>query len=87
MSCENLEPIITITKAKHRRYDVTRHRRDCGMLRRSMIAPRGGLTINQTEFLNRGVSGEQGPFEYVPRDHKCMKRRNHHLALAESVTV
>ncbi len=78
MSCDTLEPLITITKAKGGKYDVTRHRRDCGMLRRSMVAPRGGLTINQTEFFNRGVSGEQGPFEYVPLDHKCMKRRYLH---------
>lgn len=82
MSCQTLEPLITITAAtRNRGYDVTRHRRDCGMAMRSMAAASGGgMTINQTEFLNRGVAGHQGPYECVPRDHVCMNRRYSHLA-------
>lgn len=87
MSCHTLEPFITITKAtRGRGYDVTRHRRDCGVARRSLSAPdAGGMTLNQTEFLNQTVSvtGHQGPFEYVPRDHNCMKRRYRHVETEE----
>lgn len=82
MSCHTLEPLITITHAtRDRGYDVTRHRRDCGVVMRSMSAANaGGSTMNQTEFLNRGVEGHQGPYEIIPRDHVCMKRRYSHLA-------
>lgn len=77
MSCNTLEPLITITKATRARgYDVTRHRRDCGMAMRSLSASTGGgMTLNQTEFFNRAITGHRGPFEHVPRDHNCMKRR------------
>ena len=74
MTCNTLEPLITITKAtRGRGYDVTRHRRDCGVARRSLSAPHsGGSTMNQTEFLQR--------YQHIPQDHKCMKRRvKHHL--------
>lgn len=82
MSCHVLEPLITITKAtRGRGYDVTRHRRNCGVALRSMSAPNaGGTTMNQTEFLDCLYQGQQGPFEIVPRDHVCMKRRSRHLA-------
>ena len=85
MSCHTLEPLITITAAtRGRGYDVTRHRRDCGMAMRSMSAPdAGGMTVNQTEFFNRAVTGHQGPFEVVPRDHTCMKRRYRHVEKEE----
>lgn len=82
MTCHTLEPLITITKAtRGRGYDVTRHRRDCGVVKRSLSATGAiGSTINQTEFLQRGVEGQQGPYEYVPQNHTCMKRRAaHHL--------
>ncbi len=82
MSCNTLEPLITITKAtRGRGYDVTRHRRDCGVAMRSLSAPSaGGLTLNQTEFIYRNMDGNQEPFNIVPRDHTCMKRRDKHLA-------
>ena len=89
MTCNTLEPLITITKATgHRVYDVTRHRRDCGVAGRSMAAPHAGSsTMNQTEFLQRGVEGHQGPYEYIPRDHRCMKRRTAHRIRDEGAIV
>ena len=82
MTCHTLEPLITITKAtRNRGYDVTRHRRDCGMVKRSLSSAGAiGSTINQTEFLKRFVEGHRGPYECIPQDHKCMKLRiTHHL--------
>ncbi len=82
MSCHVLEPLITITKAtRGRGYDVTRHRRNCGVAMRSLSAPNaGGMTMNQTEFIYQNVDGNHAPFNIVPRDHVCMKRRTSHLA-------
>lgn len=80
MTCNTLEPLITITKAtRGRGYDVTRHRRDCGMAGRSMCAPSSAsATMNQTEFLAIRAEGRRGPYEQVPKDHNCMKRRTVH---------
>ncbi len=89
MTCNTLEPLITITKAtRGRGYDVTRHRRDCGMAGRSLSTPSaGGSTMNQTEFLQRGVEGQQGPYEQVPKNHACMKRRTAHLIRDEGAIL
>lgn len=80
MTCNTLEPLITITKAtRGRGYDVTRHRRDCGMVGRSMCAPSsGGVTMNQTEFMERRYSARRGAYMQEPKDHNCMKRRTAH---------
>lgn len=82
MSCHVLEPLITITKAtRGRGYDVTRHRRNCGVALRSMSAPNsGGTTMNQTEFLDRGEEGCQEQYLTITKDHNCMKRRYSHMA-------
>lgn len=89
MTCNTLEPLITITKAtRGRGYVVTRHRRDCGVAERSLSAPNtGSATMNQTEFLQRGVGGHQGPYEQVPQDHSCMTRRTSHLIRDEGAIL
>ncbi len=89
MTCNTLEPLITITRAtRGRDYDVTRHRRDCGIAERSLSAENsGGSTMNQTEFLQRGVEGCTGPYNAVPKNHACMKRRTAHRIRDEGAII
>lgn len=84
MTCENLEPLVTITRSYGRDY-ATRHRRDCGVAMRSMSAPSAsGSTMNESEYEQRRHSPVRASYP-IPKDHKCMERWKLHLALAEGV--
>lgn len=85
MSCDTLEPLIVLDPNEQ---IVTRHRRDCRAAVVLMAAANAGTRVmNQTEFLDTGVRGEQGLYLYVSQDHLCMKQRSLHLAQAEGVVL
>ncbi len=84
MSCDRLEPLIVLDRDKG---TAIRHRRDCASAEISWAANDGTRVMNQTEFFDFGVRGEQGLFLYVPQDHLCMAQRSLHLAEAEGVVL
>ncbi len=88
MSCDRLEPLIVLDPGEQ---TVTRHRRDCSsasaVLSSKEAANAGMRVMNQTEFLDSGVRGEQGLYLHVPQNHLCMSQRSLHLALAEGVVL
>lgn len=83
MSCEDLEPFVTITRSYGKNY-ATRHRRDCGVACRSISAPSaGGSTMNESEYKARrrvalNVSNSLSVDWPTMSDHVCMKRWNEH---------
>ncbi len=85
MSCDRLEPLIVLDFNEG---IVTRHRRDCESAKISLADTNDGIRVmNQTEYLDTGVRGEQGLYLYVPQNHLCMAQRSLHLALAEGVVL
>jgi len=92
MSCEDLEPFITITSSYGKTY-ATRHRRDCGVACRSISAPSaGGSTMNESEYKSRQRThwaecvNACGDYP-APVDHVCMKRWNEHGKAAVNVSL
>lgn len=85
MSCDQLEPLIILDSHEQ---VVMRHRRDCSATVLSVEATNAGMRVmNQTEFMDAGVRGEQGLYLHVPQDHLCMKKRALHLAEADGVVL
>lgn len=85
MSCEDLEPLISIGQLTNRRFPVTRHRRDCGTVIRSMASKYSGCDVmNESTFTDRRKRYYRaGKYRHLPQDHSCMERWKLHLALAE----
>lgn len=88
MSCESLETLIFVYKMQRGEQAVTRHRRDCGTVSRSLSAPySGGSVMNESQFLEYRKRYGRRPFTQEPRDHRCMERWKLHLALADGVVL